>query len=340
MVPDLIAVGGLTVDNVVSADGTVALAQAGGNGAYSAVGMLMWQPRAGLVSAAVESYPRAALERLRAGGVDLAGVQWYGERLESCDWFIYDAGGNREEGLASRPEELEKAGFPADRLSAREAERWRALLSRRRSSGEVSYSGFRDRHPLTPAQIPSEWRTARGVHLAPSQPGVMAAVLDHFAAAGARITADPGCQLAVRGLDEITPILARLDAFLPSEVELRALVPGAGLEDALAELAARCPGAVAVKLGPKGVLVRDRGARAAVAVPAVPARAVDPTGAGDSFCGGFLAGLVETGDAVAAARYGAISAARIVAAFGADGALPADRGSARAEFGRHQRAAP
>ena len=339
MVPDFVSVGGLTVDNVVAADGTVALEQAGGNGAYSAVGLLMWQPRAGLVSAAVESYPRAALKRLEAGGVDLGGVRWYDERLESCDWFIYDAGGNREEGLASLPAALGEAGFPTDRLSARQVARWRAKLAEGDASGEISYSGFRDRHPLTPAQIPPEWRMARGVHLAPSQPEVMLAMLDHFAADGSRITADPGCQLAARRLDEIAPILARLDAFLPSEVELRALVPGAGLEDALAELAARCPGAVAVKLGPKGVLVWDRGSNAAVAVPAVTVRAVDPTGAGDSFSGGFLAGLVETGDAVAAARFGAISAARSVAAFGADGALPANREAARAALDLYHEAA-
>ncbi len=35
VVPELVTVGGLTVDNIVAADGTVALAQAGGNGALS-----------------------------------------------------------------------------------------------------------------------------------------------------------------------------------------------------------------------------------------------------------------------------------------------------------------
>jgi len=159
---------------------------------------------------------------------------------------------------------------------------------------------------------------------------VILAMLDHFAPGGAMVTADPGWQLADHTLDAIAQILSRLDAFLPSEVELNAFVPGAGLAEALSVLADRCPGAIAVKLGPRGVLVWDRAAHAPVMVPAVPAATLDPTGAGDSFCGGFLAGLVETGDPVAAARYGAISAARIVERFGADGALPADRDSARA----------
>lgn len=330
MAPELVTVGGLTVDNVISADGTVALAQAGGNGAYSAVGALMWRPRVGLVSCAVDSYPRATLDRLREGGVDLGGVIWSGERLSACNWFIYDDEGRRDERLTSPPEALAEAGFPTDRLTPDEVLRWRDALARRPRGAEIDYSEFRNLHPLTPAQVPEAWRTARGVHLAPTLPGVMLAMMDLFGPGGACLAVDPGGHLSCLPLDEIAPILGRADAFLPSEVELREMVPAANLGDALAVIAARCPGAVAVKVGAKGALVWDRAAAAPLAVPALPVRALDPTGAGDSFCGGFLAGLVETGDPVAAARFGAISAARTVACFGADGALPADRAAARA----------
>lgn len=337
MVPDLVTVGGLTVDNVVAADGRVALAQAGGNGAYSAVGALIWTERVGLVSAAVESYPKETLERLAAGGVDLAGVVWVPEALTACSWFIYDDRGDRDEGLTSPPEALAEAGFPTDWLTPEQAAHWRAALRARPS--EVGYSEFRDRHPLVAGQVPEAWLGTRGVHLAPSRPEVMLAMLDRFGS-GPAITVDPGWQLAARPLDEIGAILSRLDAFLPSEVELRALVPGAGLSDALAVLAARTPGAVAVKLGPRGALVWDRATGAAVEVPAQEVPTVDPTGAGDAFSGGFMAGLVETGDPVMAARFGAISAARVVGAFGADGALPADRAGARAALGAKEAACP
>ena len=332
--PDLVTVGGLTVDHVIAADGTVALAQAGGNGAYAAVGALMWVPRVGLVSHAVATYPREVIARLEAGGVDLGGVLWSEARLSAGNWFIYDAEGRREEGLSSPPGALAEAGFPSDRLSPEQVAAWRAWLLARDRAGELSYSEFRTLHPLRPDQVPAAWIGARGVHLAPSQPEVMLGMLDLFGPHGATVTADPGWQLAARSLDEIAPLLARLDAFLPSEVELRALVPGAGLTDALAAVAARCPGAVAVKLGAQGVLVWDRAASAPIAVPAVRVPALDPTGAGDSFCGGFLAGLVETGDPVQAARFGAVSASRIVTRFGADGALPVDRSAARAALAK------
>jgi ribokinase len=329
--PDLVTVGGLTVDHVIAADGTVALDQAGGNGAYSAVGALLWCARVGLVSQAVASYPRAVIDRLQAGGVDLGGVVWAEARLTAGNWFIYDHAGRRDEGLASTAGELTAAGFPADRLGPAQVAAWRARLgSRPTPAGEVSYSQFRVAHPLSPDRVPERFLRARGVHLAPSQPQVMAAMLDRFAASGMTVIADPGWQLAEHRLDTLAPILSRLDAFLPSEVELAAFVPGAAPAAALAVLAGHCPGAVAVKLGPAGVLVWDRAAAAPVTVPAAAATTLDPTGAGDGFCGGFLAGLVETGDPVQAARFGALSAARIVERFGADGALPHDRAAARA----------
>jgi ribokinase len=330
MVPELVTVGGLTVDHVISADGIVALNQAGGNGAYSAVGALQWVERVGLVSHAVATYPRPVLARLEAGGIDLSGVRWSETELTSGNWFIYDGEGRRDEGLASPPGALGEAGFPTDRLRPEEVAAWRAHLGKRRVPGEVSYSEFRVHHPLRADQVPDAWLGTRGVHLAPSQPEVMLAMLDRFGAGGAVITADSGWQLTSRPLDEIAPILGRVDAFVPSEVELAAHIPGAGLADALRVLAARCRGAVAVKLGPKGALVWDRAADAGIEVAALKVHAVDPTGAGDGFCGGFLAGLVETSDPVAAARYGAVSASRIVTRLGADGALPADRPASRA----------
>lgn len=330
MIPELVTVGGLTLDNVVAADGTVALAQAGGNGAYSAVGALVWRARVGLVSQAVASYPRAVLERLAQAGIDLSGVTFVETRLTACNWFIYDGQGRREEGLQSDPEALAAAGFPTDRLAPAEIADWRAALKARSVPGEVSYSQFRHTHPLRPAQVPPGYLAARGVHLAPSRIDVVRAMMDLYATSGATIVVDPGGQLAGEPLDALAPILSRLDAFLPSEVELAALVPGAAPETALAILAERCRGAVAVKLGPEGVLVFDRSRALAVRVPAAPAQTLDPTGAGDAFCGGFLAGLVETGDPIDAARFGTISAARIVERFGADGALPVDRMAARA----------
>jgi ribokinase len=209
---------------------------------------------------------------------------------------------------------------------------WVALLRARPQPPEQSYSQFRHATPMSPAQVPLAYLKARGVHLAPCRIDVLMAMADRFASSGMVMTLDPGWQLAGEPLDSLSPLLSAVDAFLPSEVELKALMPGAAVNDALAELARRCKGVVAVKRGANGSLVWDRRLNEAIAVPAHRTQAVDPTGAGDSWGGAFLAGLVETGDAVRAAHFGAVAAALVVSRFGADGALPVDGSACRARL--------
>lgn len=328
-IPDLITVGGLTVDNVVAADGSLGLGQAGGNGAYAAVGALHWVSSVGLVSQAVASYPHAVLDRLIAGGVNPGGVVFVRTDLRAGTWFFYEANGDRDERFQSAPEDLAAAGFPTDCLTPDQRANWHAHLAAHHVEDAMGYAKFRVQTPLTPDQIPIRFWQARGMHLAPSGLAVMAAMLDRAPEAMV-VIADPGWQLARHTLAELAPILKRLDAFLPSEVELRHFVPDTGLVTALEILSQHCPGTVAVKLGPRGVLVWDRARAEAIPVPSQNVTACDPTGAGDAFCGGFLAGLVETSDPLQATRFGALAAARVVTRFGADGALPVDRAAMRA----------
>ena len=329
MTPELVTAGGLTVDHVVAADGTVALAKVGGNGAYSAVGARCFADAVGLVSVGVASYPRETLGRLRDNGILLDGVVQVDAELRSGNWFIYDAKGDRSERLTSRPEELAEAGFPTDRLSADQIVAWQSHLRRRGDGGEISYSHFRDTYPMTAAQVPESYLEARGAHCAPSRPVVLSELLPLFDSRGMVITLDAGWQLAELSLDELTPFLLRVDAFLPSEVELRAIVPGLPLSAALGVVAQRCRGTAAVKLGSAGSLIWNKSSGDAIHVPVLQTDAIDPTGAGDSYCGGFLAGLVATGDPVLAACHGTVSASLIVGRFGADGALPIDRALCR-----------
>ncbi|HET6501056.1 MAG TPA: carbohydrate kinase family protein [Amycolatopsis sp.] len=99
---------------------------------------------------------------------------------------------------------------------------------------------------------------------------------------------------------ELRGLVGSCDVFLPSEVEATHL---AGIDDPIA--AARrlaglgCP-VVVVKLAERGCVVVEGGV--VTEVPAEVADPVDPTGAGDAFCGAFAAVHLATGDAVAAAR--------------------------------------
>jgi len=111
--------------------------------------------------------------------------------------------------------------------------------------------------------------------------------------------------------DAHVEVLREVDAVLPSEDDLMLFRPEAPLIEAARELIRYGARAAVIKLGSDGSVVLN-GHGEITYVPAYPARTVDPTGAGDSFCGGFLVGLQETGDLVRAALYGTVAASFVV----------------------------
>jgi ribokinase len=126
---------------------------------------------------------------------------------------------------------------------------------------------------------------------------------------------------------QVAEIVRQLAAFLPSEMETRAFFPELGGDQwAAAEaFGALGPGCVVLKLGAQGQFVYDPARRRRWHVPAYPARLVDVTGAGDSYCGGFLVGLHQTGDPLEAALRGCVTASLVVEGLGALYALDQPR---------------
>lgn len=93
----------------------------------------------------------------------------------------------------------------------------------------------------------------------------------------------------------------------PSEGELRLL----GLDD---DTLAACGAIVCTTQGAAGATVRVCGS--SVDVPAPPVREVDPTGAGDTFAGAFIAALPAGADPVEATSVGCAVAAPSVQVLG------------------------
>jgi sugar/nucleoside kinase (ribokinase family) len=69
---------------------------------------------------------------------------------------------------------------------------------------------------------------------------------------------------------------------------------------------------IVIKRGVRGQLLYDSATRKHYEVPAYDVESVDPTGVGDAFCGGFLAGYRRTFDPVQAAIHGNISASLVM----------------------------
>ena len=86
---------------------------------------------------------------------------------------------------------------------------------------------------------------------------------------------------------------------------------------------------VALRLGADGSLVYATATGAALHIPAVPVSVVQPVGAGNAYCGGFLTGWVETGNLTEAGLRGAVAASFLLEQVGLPALTPALRQTAR-----------
>ncbi|MFJ3170203.1 carbohydrate kinase family protein [Streptomyces roseus] len=138
-------------------------------------------------------------------------------------------------------------------------------------------------------------------------------------ARGVPVSVDPASAgfLAGLGPERFLDAVAGIGVLLPNEDEARLLAglpEGAGAARAAAGLSRRVP-LVVVTRGAAGVLVAE-GGRVTAEVSAEPAEAVDSTGAGDAFTGGFLAARLAGAGPADAARAGCRAAARAVTRLG------------------------
>ncbi|HEX5728962.1 carbohydrate kinase family protein [Microbacterium sp.] len=164
------------------------------------------------------------------------------------------------------------------------------------------------------AAIPDELLRAHvhltGHSMAASDGAAFADFLRRAKSAGATVSVSPGsvAYIDALGTARFGEVIAGADVLFASLAEGAALT---GTPDP-AEMAARVDaGTLVLTLGADGVLVDGEH------VPAVSAPVVlDPTGAGDAFCAGFLARWLRDRNSVAAARNGAEVAARAVGLVG------------------------
>lgn len=114
--------------------------------------------------------------------------------------------------------------------------------------------------------------------------------------------------------NDIPSLLTGLGAFLPSEDEIRSLFHGRSVDlwEMTTALAAYGCEFIVVKRGDRGQMLFDSGSGSRWDIPPYPAKMVNPLGAGDAFCGGFLAGYRRTYDPLEAVLHGNISASLVI----------------------------
>jgi sugar/nucleoside kinase (ribokinase family) len=170
--------------------------------------------------------------------------------------------------------------------------------------------------PLRVADLPATWRACPLVHLGPLLQECPTELLDVFPNAKIIVTPqgwmrywDPllPAQVFTRIWQPAPELLRRLSGVVLSIEDVR------GDEQVAIDYARHCP-LVALTRGNRGSTLFVDGVPHAI--PARPAREVDPTGAGDVFAAALLIRLHETGDPVAAAHFAAQVAGAAVEGLG------------------------
>lgn len=178
---------------------------------------------------------------------------------------------------------------------------------------------FENFHPI----IPTEYRDSQVVFLANIDPDLQAQVLEQVK--GPRLTAADTMNFWIQGKrDSLMRVLRRIDIALLNENEIRQLTGDWNTVRAVKEIARIGPKAVVVKRGEYGFFMYCQ--ERFFVLPAFPVDSVvDPTGAGDTFAGGFLGHLARLGrdwnrdDLKQACIHGCLLASFTVQDFGVEG---------------------
>jgi sugar/nucleoside kinase (ribokinase family) len=316
--PELVIFGNLTTDNVVTAEGDRLPQSFGGNCLYSALGARVWSDRVGVVSRYGFGYSEKPLDLLRSLGVDTSGIRHLGVPHGRNVAFAYRADGDRTREfppeLMARIPEAERARFIDTSLLPDAEERWRQFA------------------PDGDDAPPHWWETVVAVHCA------LMPIFKHRRIAQ-RVRAQrhrsiwlqidsPWHDHRAPGAGDAADLFAQIDAVLPSEADVEAYRPDAPIEQTVLAMLGDGAKAVILKMGAAGCRVFQRGHGLIADIPVVRVVARDPTGAGDAFCGGFLAGMQICDDVVRAARYGVVSASFAVEAPGLEGLVRSSRQAA------------
>ena len=291
--PGLICLGNLSLDEIVRPDGSRHLEQAGGDALYGCLAARLFDATAEFVAPVGSDEPLAIHALLGSSRLSTEGMP---RRPVATlrNLFVYGSDDARNAKLLSTQEDFELlspslADIPPRYILARA---FMVLAMTLRAQTELIRS----------------FRTER--------PGTLLAL-------------DPQDEYIAGNVDDILALVAKVDVFLPSLDEVRALLGDTDALRAARFFASLGPRIVVIKMGGSGSLSYDARTGQVFRMPPCPGRVVDTTGAGDAFCAGFLATLASGSNLREASIAGAVAASFAVESFGLSALAAATPGAAR-----------
>ncbi len=284
--PQIATFGGLTLDRVVKS-GKVFEDVPGGNALYAALGGWLYGASVSVVSFAGLDYPVATLHRLERAGFDISLI----ERVEAPSirlWILYEDDGQRQ--ILYRTDSSD--------LTALETTIAPAV---RRQMGGAGWDG---------------------AHVGALPVRLQRPIIDKLGELGLHLTLD---SIEARGnvggdlpdyLQNAT--LSHVTTFLPSGSEMAEICGRRSFAETVVAMRSIGLTQLIVKRGAAGADVHDLVSGKAMTVSAATTKGVvDPTGAGDVFCGAFLAASLRGMSPPEAAVAGAAAASCVIEDVGA-----------------------
>jgi sugar/nucleoside kinase (ribokinase family) len=306
---DLVILGGLRQDYFITHDGRSHEGILGGNAVYAAIGAKLWSDSISIISRVGSNFPEELLTELSNIGINIDGITVLPESHDTRKFYAYSSLEEKVDTVPpahylriNQPLPKELVNYQADATPREDMDSFDALTVR-------------------PSDLIAAITRAKGAHIAPTDYPTHISAPFHLREIGVPlINLDPSdAYMQPDCREKLSAIVNGLDSFLPSEEEAKAFFRPREpdpweMSEAFAEMGCQF---VVIKCGARGQTVLDRFTGRKWRIPAYPARVYDVTGAGDSFCGGFLAGLMRTDDPVEAALYGSVSASIVIEGTGA-----------------------
>jgi sugar/nucleoside kinase (ribokinase family) len=307
--------GKLQRDYLLLPDGEPLLDTLGGSLVYAAAGLALWESRIGLLGRVGQDYPQEWLGKISQKGFDTRGICVLEDPIDLRSFCAYSPSGEKQYDDPVAHFARWGYGFP------------KSLLGYQPSIPQPDNRARLSQLAPRVNDIPSDYLDAGAVHICPMDYLAHSLLPSSFRQRHiATITLDPSAgYMNPIFWDDIPPILTGLTAFITNEDKLRNLFLGRSSD--VWEMAETLAGfgceLVVVKRAERGQILYDGASRGRWVIPAYPAKLLDPTGSGDAFCGGFLAGYRQTYDPLQAVLYGNIAAAFTIEGKGAFFAMDA-----------------
>lgn len=295
-VPNLAVVGSFSIDSVLAPDGRHVVGKVGGNALWSSLGALISGLAPRVLAIVGNDYPAQVLDILSKAGLDTSSVKKIDRPHPVRVTFAHLPDGSR---IQPVPDDIIRQ-LPKDVQAA-----------------FIDTTLCPDVLPLgapTADDVPEAWLAEADFWHLPLLPlHRHRELVTHIAGASGYLQADCPARSDLREnpFAKLSETLGALDVFLPSTSDFDVIAPMAPIPEILQRLVGVGARTIILKAGADGVYIKEQGNL--WRVPAYPGSPVDPTGAGDTFCGGFLAGVALTGNLVEAAALGSAAASFAVA---------------------------